>query len=164
MTTKKQLVKYSVICGLLFLVALGFWLFLWTTDYVREGVVALQNRPDVTDYTDFKKLLDVMSLSGMGSAGLFAMLAYILETHFFATKLPVSMLRKRWEGSYLEHIAILLAIVIATTGGMHRGGVRESDLYFPAIVAYIVAFIWVYLRIECRWKLLKTDTEKECIL
>lgn len=92
---RTRVIRYCVICGVLFLLAAACWLLLWRLDFVQAALVEMEAISD--DYvksSEFYWLGQMMVLTSGGAACLFVLLFFLLEKPMLGPRPPAPPARK----------------------------------------------------------------------
>ena len=141
---RTRVIRYCVVCGVLFLLAVACWLLLWRLDFVRAALGGVQAISD--DYVrsvEFFWLGGMMVLTSGASACLFVLLFFLLEKPMLGPRPPAPPVRKGrslgWAGS-----AALGVLTLFLLGRLEGMGVY-SNMYGVPVLFYGAAlyiFCW----------------------
>ena len=150
-----KLVRYCVLCGVIYLAAVVCWSLLWFLEPVRTALAEMELLSD--DYerrVTFYWLGSLLSGSAAGAACLFFLAAFLLEGPVFGTHLQGESKRAsklNWTGRFL-----LLVVVGTAVLGNHL----TLRLYVYPVLFFAVVLLLFVLRVW-RWRLSLAGAEPD---
>lgn len=145
---RKRLVRYCIVCGLIFTLIVVIWLQLYRLDFIKNGLAAMKTiTDDAVRLREFYWLGQIMTLTAAIGAGIFAAVFYVTEEFFLGPR-PKKKEQQKDQNGISKIAQIMLSFVVIT----FIGGTKSlwTGIYLIPWAYFLFALLCFILRLLSR--------------